>query len=494
MKPKSFRRQYRKWLVSLVSCFFIAWLTGCNTSPPVVDGPEVAQGSQQNPQLLNLDGLIGLNGKALFPTGGKNCVFDDFDALGQADDARASGGSGGLAVTSIPAYFGMPVSSSIGLPSTVASNIANLAATRGGIQRDVLIIVPDDYNGVTAIGRPGVFKLGREVYTLGARVTSPTAEGRAIQIRDEIRRLEGLNELSHGAIVLNHLFAMLVKAGYSLEREDLTKPIKPVFVLKRTEGRQIYVVPVDTEDLDTVMIRDSLRRALAVLPGALGINQVVVNMSYGIVSCPLQEDYAANQKLFPTFESYAKAVAVANRSLRSSGESSDAFAQRVIVRLTTPYPNDPLQQLMQMSGQFVNIPNGGHLIYVAAAGNFGLGFSLFPAAWPDAIGVSAHDFKNSATKPAFSNSGEVIIEGAWFRLTDPLGFAGRAGFVSPTIIYRGTSFASPQIAFFTALDLADKSPACGYRKDLLPTLIPKLAHGIDNNRLLPGLVADKCVP
>jgi hypothetical protein len=100
-------------------------------------------------------------------------------------------------------------------------------------------------------------------------------------------------------------------------------------------------------------------------------------------------------------------------------------------------------------------------IYVASSGNFGLGYAMYPAAWPLVVSVSSQNAIESdafsATKSFFSNSGDVMAPGLFYEL-------GRSSEDDPELViaYAGTSFSAPVVSLFTALDLMLEWPACAW--------------------------------
>lgn len=88
------------------------------------------------------------------------------------------------------------------------------------------------------------------------------------------------------------------------------------------------------------------------------------------------------------------------------------------------------------------------LIHVAAAGNFGSPYPLYPAAAPNVIAVSSMDFTagsfNTSPRSAFSNRGQVMAPGAAFELISTN---------EMTVAYAGTSFAAPVVSLYSALDV-----------------------------------------
>ena len=117
---------------------------------------------------------------------------------------------------------------------------------------------------------------------------------------------------------------------------------------------------------------------------------------------------------------------------------------------TTNGPDPLFQQLATLSNDS-NIK----IFSVAAAGNSGLRFPFAPALWQNVLGVSAfdappttaiHDFvsPSASSKASYSNSGEVMLNGAYYdaTITDTNGNS-----------LRGTSFAAPEMSVLAALHL-----------------------------------------
>ena len=100
----------------------------------------------------------------------------------------------------------------------------------------------------------------------------------------------------------------------------------------------------------------------------------------------------------------------------------------------------------------------GRINHVASAGNFGLDYPLFPAAWESVVAVGSLDATLpsgfGAQKSAFSNSSQVVAPGALYELS-------RSIDGDQVLAYAGTSFAAPVVSLFTALDLMQDAPRCG---------------------------------
>jgi hypothetical protein len=176
---------------------------------------------------------------------------------------------------------------------------------------------------------------------------------------------------------MNHINAMILGTG-KYDGGELDISDGKVSLKNSSTGAYIHVQAVDTEDLDTVTITPKMYEAL--FRTLETQNQIVVNMSFSIVPCTVKADFAANRSRYPTFESYANAVATANDALRGSTETVAQFRSRVRRQLTTPFDNDPLQALIKSGNVTGQLGKNGNLLYVSSAGNFGLGYSMYPAA------------------------------------------------------------------------------------------------------------------
>lgn len=91
----------------------------------------------------------------------------------------------------------------------------------------------------------------------------------------------------------------------------------------------------------------------------------------------------------------------------------------------------------------------GLVIPVASAGNFKWKRPFYPARWREVLSISASEGDDLGVW-SHSNSGELMVPGAWFQFEDE--------------VYRaGTSFAAPVASLMIALDLTQDSPNCGVR-------------------------------
>ncbi len=416
-------------LISLLAIL----LAACTSSDPVTD------------ELESLNTLVGIGGKQLIVPSEGNCPIDEFRIPGERP--RARGSAGGIAVLNA-AYPNAPTT--LDAPTDTGRHVKNVAALYGTPNRNVALIVLDDFG-------PGVYKLDKAVYELSL-FSFPTGDtvSRAVAIEEKLDELQALGKLSHGALVFNHVNALLVAGGYTVAGVTTDS----VLFKNPISGRYVFVKAVNTQGFNTSLIAPRLETAFVELRNS-AYSSISINMSFAIVPCSVRSNFAANRAAYPTFEDYAKKVAIIN------GETLDT----VFRTIRRPVANDPLYSVIRGATQFPPLP-GETRVYVAASGNYGLNYPMFPAAWPEVVSVSSHDI--GAGFSDFSNRGEVMITGAWFKLSNPASLNGGFG-PSPQVVYAGTSFAAPAIAVFTAYDLASTLPKCALQT-AAPTR-PDLAYG-----------------
>jgi hypothetical protein len=342
----------------------------------------------------------------------------------------------------------------------LVTNIAGL--TTSGLNKVAILVVDD-------------FKFGEvEVYELPGKLLNEK-----FMNEDEVNNLfVGLIEnkqLSHGALVLHHMLELVKGAGYEVFNNQLDNAgryieFKPV----NGNGPMLLVQAVDTEGFNTDQIPNKIKASLERVT-SLGYSHAVVNMSFAIVPCVVQKDFAASRPGIgdiTDFLDYLIALA------RSNGINYDVSAEEFDQLVTSPLGTDPLITYLDNPVPFLNNSEILSLVHVASSGNFGNNFQLLPAALPSVIGVgSVNKIAGGFGGPSwFSNDGEVMAPGALQRLNNKGRFA---------ISYAGTSFAAPAVALFTARDLAQFDPRCGGRLVNGSFVAPALAHGEENSFNLP---------
>ncbi len=359
----------------------------------------------------------------------RNCVATSFDVPGQGLRARGSGlrarGSvGGLFINDANSF----------VKNYSAQDVSNYLKTFGDYSASdtVGIIVLDQFSFDTGKKRVSAYSVGSDVYKL---VDAVSISEDALE--DTFRNLRATGQLSHGALVFEHT-QEIVDGLPNTTPAWSNRYYKDEKTFYRN-GQRIIVKAVDVKDFDTDLVASTLIQAISNLE-AKGITKISINMSFSIVPCVLSElaqDY-------DSIESYLESV---------EAEAGDDFdADTFISQLSwlTSRTNDPLLETINKNyGQ--GIWDRGNVAVVAAAGNYSSSIPLLPALAPDVISVSSFDFPTN-TASSFSNKGEVAAPGWVFRLDDST--KGRL------ISFAGTSFSSPAVAVYTALDLAQDSPKC----------------------------------
>ena len=418
--------------------------------------------------------LRGVSGTLLIQPDQGNCPIDELQIPGEKP--RAAGSTGGLAILNAP-YENRPTN--LTYPTGTGQYVKNVAALYGVPTQNTGILVVDDFQG-------GPFTLNQAVYDLQNEsfpTNDPIARAEALQAR--LDELQDAGQVAHGPFVFNHVNALLVGAGYT-RISSVAQATGGLAIFQHGNGKKIYVKAVDIQDFNTSIIRDKVVEGLNFLRGfPRSVTNIAVNMSFAVVPCSVLIDFDLSG--FPTFESYIAALLASN-----PGETLAQIRRAII----TPVSPDPLYNLIS-STLFQPSP-----VYIAAAGNYSLTFPMYPAAWPEVVSVSSHDV-GSTTISTFSNRGEVMITGGWFRLTNPAGINGPMT-NAPRVVYQGTSFSAPATAVFTAIDLASSPPECGLQAGVRPDLAyaPTIFDGIwtrknvafaaNFNKLLKSVVQVKC--
>lgn len=422
------------------------------------------QAVRTRPQ-LSAQSLTAVNrpGVSLIDGRQGNCPVDEIEIPGEG--YRIKGTVGGLAIAPNPPGV-TPVS-----PFAVGPQISAQAAP--GTEQAAIIVV-DDFNGNA--GQPGVYFIDQQEGSTLAGLQSGATEA-------EVEALETNRQYSHGALVFNHTLALLNAADQgaagnaanrlaavpSLRRFEIevftpterSPLVVPVVVFPRLG---VTVAALDTQGFATEVIAPRLQATIRTLADQQDISRFAVNLSFGLVPCSVLADFGASRRPDPTFkltfEAYLQAVLGANRL------DANRFRDDLVNILTTPVGTDPL-----LTGADAEPGRSGaaEISYLAAAGNYGLPYALFPGYWSEFVAVSAQDA--AATPPAksdYSNTGEVLMPGGYYTLTayNP----ESESFIDyPNIRLAGTSFAAPALSVFTALDFTGATPRCS------PTPVSPLA-------------------
>ena len=299
----------------------------------------------------------------------------------------------------------------------------------GNVQEDVGIVVLDDFGEATYFLDSIMF----EVEEL---------------LPEMLIEFETQGFSSHGALVMNHMNGVLEGLG-TFELANVSAGT--VTWQHKDTGKKLVIKAAVPNDFETGEVAAALGDAISSLR-AEGINNIVTNMSFIILPCSIVKDFVVQKIIYPSLFDYLATVvednvrAVMNRQnipAILTNEVAEQVSTLVIDALKpVDTEGDPLRLAMLAE------PN---VLFVGAAGNFGRDVAAYPAAWDEVLAVSA---SLSGEKADFSNTGDVMVAGAWFQLGNPAGLNGD-GLSSSSVVYAGTSFAAPAVSVFSALDLAN---------------------------------------
>lgn len=353
--------------------------------------------------------------------------------------------------------------------------------------------------------------------------------------------------LSHGALVLNHINSLILASGsfdsppisstvsISISGDVLT--FETQIWTHALTGVEFTLMAVNTGQ-NTSEAKNALEAGLTAFNQQLNINRVTVNMSFALLPCETVEAFVANKQRFEEFEAYLVTLAFAifsqrqdpsllfslqnllaeepvitldllldflRDSLGISFNSFELFRRAAVNSLLTPFnfevPNDnngevcsgdEVDDLLSLICSSFDSPPE-LVAYVASSGNYKLEFQTHPALLREVVGVSASDPNGFAD---FSNPGEIMAPGAFFRLMDPANINGFGMSVNDfgdegryTVLYSGTSFAAPIVSLYTALEMAQAVPECtsstlDHRPGLVYTLSGSPRHPDPHPQLL----------
>ena len=384
--------------------------------------------TQYNPNLYPLT-LLNPQSNPL-PDSSENCMVNEETMPAQGlrvagSGLRVAGSVGGLSVV-LPSPQNVSAN-----PLTLGADLmASFFAATNPIE-DSAILVVDDFDG-------GTYELGKDVF------------GLTILTDAVFQKLKNSRQYSHGALVMHQVNQIIKGTGaYQLIPQNSNSM---VVWRHASSSKYLIVQAVDTglSDTETIaqMTQDSLYSLankgirLSNAQGASIIidSSVAINMSFALMQCELLADFnwAAGNLKIDNFDDYMTEL----YRLNKAGFKDKADFVRALIEDTNK-PADPLLQLIQ------NPTYGARKnVYVAASGNYGLNYGMYPANWSEVISVSG----SGADKPedrqtTYFNQGEVMDIGAWFNLSN-------AEYNSSNVYFAGTSFSAPVVSVFSALDLA----------------------------------------
>lgn len=366
------------------------------------------------------------------------------------------GATTALAVTPAPAYPSAFLS--------LSSEASGSGATFGDLLRlpvqpgTVIILVADDFAGLH-------FQVPDSVASLRS--------GNEAELED----LFVTGELSHGALVLNHLNRLVEAIGaYSLDLAastdfasvwthvddatskivvmglDLSVPFQTHRDLDEREvdlvaGQEGYLdrglTAIDTQAI-SANLDESIGWIVEGQPSWLAGDKaigLVVNMSWVLLPCPTVAEFIAVSADYEMFEDYVRGLEFTVDDEDAYVGGGDEFFANAMGVLSWVGPDDDLFKTLSASTGSNSLPDGTRPAAVAAAGNFALDYQMLPAAWPLVVGAGSPEPDGvRQAEPRFSNVADVLAHGAWFRLTDDLAYAG-------------TSYSAPMVSLFLAVDM-----------------------------------------
>jgi hypothetical protein len=376
-------------------------------------GPS-GQEFQFQPLTIDLGALQGLVLPLLYPNGTgdvESCPVNEFNMPGQG--WRLNGSTGGISYTRItPATSAKSVGA--GLNTTFFSGVP--------FNWDAAILVVDDF--------------GNNVYQLGSSLFTQSVLDDAT-----LKSLQQQGVISHGALVMRQITNEIAGTKrYTLKRKFASGSVW--LYSENSTGKRLVVKAVNTRLQNTSIISSLTSAAITDVQTNANYKVdgvVTINMSFALMPCTVYEDYTlwdAGKQDTQTFEEYMGEVAQLNLV------DYDELVAAVIE--STNQPSDPLHRLMQDPSQ-----GASKHVYVAASGNYSLTKPMYPAGWKEVVDVTGSRVgKPSVRDTSFFNAGEIMDIGASFRLNPPLSTGGQP------VYYFGTSYATPTVSVFSALDTA----------------------------------------
>ena len=300
-----------------------------------------------------------------------------------------------------------------------------------------------------------------------------------IQLKEGGASKPKIYSLSHGNLVLDHLRAVLVGAGFVPQTGAL------VYSYPESQSR-VHLLTVEVGGFNTSKVIESIQRALHT-GEVLNRSNVVINISLALIPCALQENYDHNRVAFSKyqqlyrFNDYLHDLYHVNLHDLYHVEHPLITEQELITSILNPVSvsaNEPLHLFVDTLHQ--TYPKA---VVVASSGNYGLPISTLPAAWPAVVGVGASDAQGGPAVidgQKWADPGDVTEVGQWFHLQSAdsqVGCArtsrancvlistpgiGAMGAILDTsaLSYRGTSFSAPTVTAYIAMAMLAPTPQC----------------------------------
>jgi hypothetical protein len=317
----------------------------------------------------------------------------------------------------------------------------------------VVILVVDDFTGV-------------DLAAINAAPPQPVEGSCAVSLEGQAFAMRGAaagtTPVPHGEVV------------YAQLQELLTQLQAPA---------NITLVKVDIQGYTTDIVAEKIQQAVTDNPADF----YVANMSFDIIPCEFIQAFA---DLGGELQSA--------RTARSNNRYRGIFQRAVIVYNNQVYPVnsqkyqgatglDPLQDVFDTLGD--------NVIPIAAAGNFGLNYPFWPAAWPEVISVSASQGTGFYAASAWQHQNDKPLLGT---VTEEPGRQGRVSnygaimipgeYTTLSGLVTGTSFAAPRLSAIMALYLSAVGDAYCRNEDGGPAL----AYGDWQNLTLQEAVTTYC--
>ena len=370
------------------------------------------------------------------------CLIDDLEANPAA--YHRSGSSNGMAFEDGPINSDY-LSDASSLAKTIEASFPSV-----NFGRNMVLIVADDFGAAHNSSGKSVYKLDPSLYELSfsdfGDVTDTVSAYKAMNDHFQTMLAKGL--ISHGAQVLTLTLDVFEELGATL----ITMKERQIVV--KLNGATIVIQAVEVGGMASAEIKNAIEDTVTDYQ-AQGFENMVVNMSWTLEPCKSVE-----------------------RFRRSKAASFDEF-------LTSNPPSvgtgDPLYD-------YIHAANNRQVLFVAAAGNYGDTHPRQPAKMPRVISTSAQFANTTGLKAPFSNSAEVMLEGAYLRLRDPYNRNG-VGAEANAALLVGTSYSAPASSIASLIDSGSLTTRCGFAG-----VTPRLAHGVFSNPTLDNAVLAHCLP
>ena len=274
-------------------------------------------------------------------------------------------------------------------------------------------------------------------------------------------------KVSHGAMVVNHVETALQASQFTKIRGSGGTFFDKGDLFKSANGSRL--VKTVTFDYGGLRENQGVYKDLVLLSKMISSLKIkidkynierylVVNMSFSIIPCGILERYkllkdkaSINFGLKYPFDQYLKAVDDLS-SKKITGWTSHSLRDI----LTTVHSSNGLEDWLKAQ------QSQRTTVAIASSGNYGLPYETMPAALPNVVGVgSSNSTDPSSRKIKWSDDGDVIETGQWFKLTmgtnrnfcesssvenciSPIQGANNSNW--DKFAYRGTSFSAPTVA------------------------------------------------